>query len=471
MMRPILRPLLLALALAWCALALPSFVASLRPAEGVIDDFFQEWASARNSLSGIPVYLRQEIALEKHLAMRRVDRDAFWLDYNAHPPPSVLLVLPLGLLPYREAALTWNLLSLAALAASLRILQRELRWKVSTAGVVYLLSAMLFCSPLRQQIHHGQLNPVLLWLLAAAWKADRAGYSARAGSFVALATAIKLFPGFVFVYFLARRDGKALAAGAATFLAITGLTAAVLGIESYSDYIFTVLPTLGHFRQSWLNASLAGFWHRLFNASSKQTVPLWPATWLAHALTLGAAAIVTLMCGWRAWKSQARDAWVRASSLRGTQRRSLLHEPDASDCPPRVQSTGSTHGTEVPYYERPDLAYALVIVGMLLVSPVCWDHYFLLLTLPVAILWRTLPPKSAKRWLLAAIALVLCVNPRMVWDATIAGPREIDGGVALPWHSVTVLGFQLYLLVGLFAIVWRAGSEHESTAIRGGPTR
>jgi hypothetical protein len=89
---------------------------------------------------------------------------------------------------------------------------------------------------------------------------------------------------------------------------------------------------------------------------------------------------------------------------------------------------------------------------MLLVSPITWDHYFLLLLLPLAVLWPQLPPKRGWRCAWGAILVLLCLNPKLVWDRTIAGPGELLGGVAQPIHAATVLSYQCYTLLALFAL-------------------
>ncbi|HZT81370.1 MAG TPA: glycosyltransferase 87 family protein, partial [Gemmataceae bacterium] len=74
-----------------------------------------------------------------------------------------------------------------------------------------------------------------------------------------LATAVKLFPGLLLVYFLLRGRWKALAAGVATFAAATALAAVVLGPSPCADHLFQVLPGAADVgKGSWPNASATG---------------------------------------------------------------------------------------------------------------------------------------------------------------------------------------------------------------------
>ena len=80
-----------------------------------------------------------------------------------------------------------------------------------------------------------------------------------------LASAIKLFPGFLFFYFIVRREWKSLMAGLLTLALVTLATLAVFGLGAYRDYYWDVLPRVAEFRGYWLNASLVGFWIKVFD--------------------------------------------------------------------------------------------------------------------------------------------------------------------------------------------------------------
>src|SRR5262249_14349123 len=165
--------LLAGLAVLWRG---PSLAATLRPERYedrlLVPDFFQEWASARNRLTGLPVYTSQEEAFRRYLGLERRPDDHNFIRINAHPPPAVLLALPLAGLDFADAFTAWNLLSLAALAASVGLIVRQ----VPLPGWSWLpiLTLLVVGNPLHHQLLHGQLNLVLLLLLTGAWAADRA---------------------------------------------------------------------------------------------------------------------------------------------------------------------------------------------------------------------------------------------------------------------------------------------------------
>jgi hypothetical protein len=394
----------------------PPFVENLRPPRTVIYDFFQEWASARNHFEGLPVYSDQNVTVVHYLGYHPRPGDQPMLQYNGHPPTSVALVAPLAGLDYPEAFLAWALVCLAALGLSVAIVVRQFPLGLTAWSVLPLTALLFLCNPFRQHLNQGQLNLVLLLLLTTAWAVDRSGWPAAAGVCVGTATALKLFPGFVFVYFLARRQVRPVVAGVATFVVLTGLTVGFLGPEAYGDYITVALPALEKYRVWWPNLSLAGFWHKLFNSAGSHVIPLWQNPALAWAGTLLSDLAVTGLAAWAAWRSRSRPA-----------------------C---------------------DLAFALVVEAMLLVSPITWDHYFTILFLPLFLLWHAL--KALGRpglpfWILLA---ALWLSPLFYWRLFIPGVTIVDwhDRVATPPQTLTALSAQTYSLLLLFAytlLLWQ----------------
>ena len=67
---------------------------------------------------------------------------------------------------------------------------------------------------------------------------------------------------------------------------------------------------------------------------------------------------------------------------------------------------------------------------MLLISPVTWDHYFLLLIIPLAMLWAQLPKATWARGVFLLIIGVLSLHPVVLWDATVPGGFSSGRGSA-----------------------------------------
>jgi hypothetical protein len=98
-----------------------------------------------------------------------------------------------------------------------------------------------------------------------------------------------------------------------------------------------------------------------------------------------------------------------------------------------------------------DHAYGLAVTGMLLVSPITWDHSLLLLVLPISILLHD-PPSSeaAKALLMVSMGAIWFLGHRLVCDRLI--PGGLVAGFASPVHALTVLAYPSYALATLFVI-------------------
>ena len=365
-----------------CVLLAPVFWRTIRA--GQPRDFVQEWASARNYQTGHAIYENQEISLQRHLGVRRQPNE-FFLEYNAHPPTSVLLVLPFAWLDYPTAFLLWNLLSLLALVASIVLVFHELETPLSPQGFCLTLTAVMLasvCSPLREQLLQGQWNLLLLLLFTGTWAAARRELPWLAGSLLGLAIAIKLFPGFLLLFFLLRCQWRVVMSATLAFVGLTLLTLAFFGLETYRQYIVEVLPAIDAFRSAWPGISMRNFWCRLFDPSSAcgVTIPLAVNPWLARILTLGSSMGVVGILAWVIYRARQPESF--------------------------------------------DRCYALSLVAMVLVSPIAWDHYLVFLLLPALLLWNQFQHEDNRlRWALIFTLLPLGLHRYFFWALLVCDPR------------------------------------------------
>jgi hypothetical protein len=100
--------------------------------------------------------------------------------------------------------------------------------------------------------------------------------------------------------------------------------------------------------------------------------------------------------------------------------------------------------------EEGDRAFGLTVLAMMLLSPVVWEHSFVLVVLPLFLFVDSTSP-----WRLAwyAAALPLAVNPADFYRLFM----EVDWvhpvwPIATPWHTLTALSVQTYALVTLFIL-------------------
>ena len=391
----------------------PRFVAAFRPPDAALLDFTQEWLSAKNYRAGTPVYADQAETYPRHTGRPPNPPEAL-LRWNAHPPASVVLALPFGGLSYADAHAAWNLATFPLFVLSVVLILRELRVPLRPASVFPLLALGLSCHPLVTQHLQGQLNAVLALLIVLAWVAERRGYAGWAGAAVGAAAAVKLFPAFLFLYFVAAGRWRALLPGAAAFLALNGVALALFGPEAFRTYARDVVPSVAaDYQTNWRNVSLWGFWLRIFDPQEKGRLAA-----LVHAPLAGRAVanvlrvVVTLLAARACWRARGG--------------------------------------------ERTDRAFAVTLTAMLLVSPISWNHYYLLLALPVAVVWWRLPPGLARRAMWPVLA-VLWLPDHLAPLLALGGARAIamarDARWALtPAENLYTASVPHYALCALFVL-------------------
>jgi len=388
----------------------------LNPASYRYRDLTQDWLSGRCYFDGQSIYTWHRESGVKYFGPEA----AQWaVKINAHPPVSVLLLLPLAKLPHEQALLVWNVASLGMLGLAVWVVLGRYGLNCEAWHQVAAYCLLVTSIGLLQQVKQSQLNPLLALLIALTWVADRRGQQGAAGLWAGLAAGIKLFPGFLLLYFVAARRWKALAWAAATIAALNLAAVAVFGPADTVKYFREVVPAVHEWRSAWINSSLAGFWSKLFDVTDGRTREFLHAPWLAKTLTYLTSAAVSGAVAWQTW---------RARSL-----------------PER------------------DLAFAATVVGMLLVSPVTWDHYMLLLVTPIAVLWYYDEGSWARRAALWCGVGLVGYTPAYQLSKMFFGPANVPVPlrVAEPWHAIVILPLLTYGLIVLLVLALSGPRKEE----------
>jgi alpha-1,2-mannosyltransferase len=240
-------------------------------------------------------------------------------DKFVYPTPFAFLFAPFALLPLSVAKASFTVLSIAALAAALRLLGVR-DWRCYAAA--------LLGGPVLVSFTAGTIGPVLLLLVAAAWRyRDRAW----AGVLLALAAAFKLLLWPVLVWLLATRR---LRASLASLLTLAGL--AVL----------------------WVAVDLEG-------------LRRYPST-------------LRVLNDVERWKSYSAEALSIAAGLGSTGGEALTVGLALVGAGAVVLLARRRDG------ER--RAFAAAATVALLSTPILWSHYLILLLVPVALVRPRLAP-------------------------------------------------------------------------------
>ncbi len=331
-----------------------------------------------------------------------------------HPPAYFLLIGPFALLPLPWAAALWDLLGLVALWVSVALIARELRLTLSPWALALLLALLLTWSPLPQTLLEAQISPLLLLLFTLAWRWARRGRSGWVGAALGVATAVRLFPGLAIVYFLIRRDWRAVGAASVVFVGMEALaTPLVGGLPGVIAYATRESPAT---TAEWIthehNVSLWGFTHLIF-IGPRDVVALLTAPWLAAPLTYALLA-----------------ALLGALALRTYRRRAI------------------------PFADA-DAPFLASLPALLLASPLPWQRYFGILLLPLLVLLARLPWLAGVRGRPATnvnqLDTATDAAPTCAPDTTTPTPRVVRAGAALSMPGARWL---VALLVIQAGFVW-----------------
>ena len=326
-------------------------VADLTPAPHQ-EDFGAYYIAARALASGESPFDSQAAA--------RLAADA-GVQYHSpyiYPPLLALVLSPLAALPYRAAAAVWFILSAGALLASLRLLRPLVQLPGRTYG--WVCAAVFFLPPVHHTLQHGQITNFLLLMIVIG-----AIGGSGAAAWVGIAAALKVFPATLAgVYALSGHLAALLTmVGSAVILTLAG---AIAEPAATGDFVRRVGPQLAVERRlAPNNQSVDAVMARWFE-------PHWFVTPIVDAPVVGRLAryLTTLV--------------IVALTLRA------------------LASIRRADGVIVQLRR-----FSLVLAAMLIVSPIVWDHYYVLLLLPAAVLYRDSDDPTVHVLLLTAGVLLL----------------------------------------------------------------
>ena len=294
--------------------------------------------------------------------------------YSFHAPSSLPLVI--WLLPfarlwgYTGAFLAWGAVSFAALWALCWLTLRVLRIPRPALAGLLLAPALIVLPAIRECFEEGQLNVVVAAGMVGCWAARRAERSGLAGVLLGAAFALKPIPGLFFLYYAWRRDWRLLLAAGATVVALSVVGVGLSGLEGARLWATVNYPSHAEVWPGYPdNASVRGFFTRIFGPSDWRPRPRYPLAYASTLLWGASGALLTLLALLvaRAGRRASEDGG-RRSPLSILLWGLMRSRPLARDDP------------------RGDLEIAVLTILTLLVTPIVWPHYYVVLVMPVAVL-------------------------------------------------------------------------------------
>ena len=217
-----------------------------------------------------------------------------------YPLPLAIIFIPLGLLSLPAAYVTWQVITLIIVAATIFLLLNHWKEAALKRLLVPVFASMFFFGPLYLTLHVGSVGILAILAVVGAILLFEKDKSLLAGIALSL-TILKPPQGLTIlllagVWFLARRDWKAIygvAIGGITLLVVGMIQDPLWVIKFFGASQAVMDRTLGVHSNVWAFAYLA-----CEGASPCSTL-------------LGAAGSVTLLGlgGFFLWKNQARPVW------------------------------------------------------------------------------------------------------------------------------------------------------------------
>jgi alpha-1,2-mannosyltransferase len=377
----------------------------------------------------------------------------FWSGVNIYdkmifpnPPIMPITLYPLMVLPTVAGAMCWFAIKVGLTTAALVMLFQIVR----PPGRLYppmfrSLVLLLSLRPILGDLHHGNNNLLILFLVVAMFYTWRRGYDVGAGLLLALATAYKVTPALFFVYFAYKRSWRTVgwgAVGLGLFLFV--VPSAVIGpqfnfecLRMWSHRMVTPFVVKGAFSPQEPNQSVSGVIGRLLTDLHPGpgrydthfdlnliSLPPWIVNYLIKGIAALLLGLLALLCRTRA--TDRRD--------------------------PRLLGE-----------------IALVVLTMLFVSERSWKHHYVTVLIPYSYLVAEffssrIGPRS--RMLLVgswAVSFVLMA----------ATSTELGGLFAEGQGHEIAQGYGSFLWAGvvLYATVaWRVWVRRSETPVASDPT-
>lgn len=318
-------------------------------------------------------------------------------------PFSTLFFWPLTFFAPLTAKHIWILLNLAFLVPIAWILRSITGLNYRRIGIVTLLSF-----PLYRNLLYGQFYVFLLLLILTACISYLREYRALAGALVAIAAVCKIFPLLLCVFFIQRRDWRALASVAITGCSAVAISIALFGLNAHRTWLLEILPWVMHgegLGTYATSASISGILHRLFLFEPQWNPHPWHYSPLAYAI-LGPVLQVLLLA-----------PAILLVRRRETSQRQIL------------------------------LEWSALLTAALTTSTIPASYNFALMIFPICVLSSVLLQSRRYRYLLALILAYLIIG------LPIPAPNNLSGLKLLLY--VPRLPLMIAVLLTIYALLWR----------------
>jgi hypothetical protein len=348
--------------------------------------------------------------------------------YYIYPPLFAIVMIPFTWMSTFWASLSWYLISVALVAETVKMCAGIVRpttgWRRDSL-LLCALPPLLALVPLMSALARGQTTPVLLWLTTAAVFCHWRDRDLLGGLSLAGAILLKVFPAALLAYFLWRRHWRfVLATVAGVLLGVFVIPSAAYGWRQNLCYLGEWKETVA---KPALDTDVDSQDDRLYGQLHDPR--------LSRNQSL--AAVLT--------------------RLTGNERARLAADAVGLAMAAAILFVGLHRSTTKEVF-----ILSAVIAWMLLIPPVSWSHYFMLLLLPLTVLTGVaFADRDAGGRFVARAALIVFA----VLALGVASRRSAQAYGPLCWGT---LGLWAALVFVMWRVSWVSSASNPTARVAAG---
>jgi hypothetical protein len=416
----VLRYVLIALVVVMGIMRLRIILLLLASPESYTDrDTLTYFLMAKAILAGLNPYLPLN-----ELAQRFVG----FASSMTHPAPctpiTAILFIPVALFGYTNSVIIWTCFELLLMGVIAYLLTILWSGRPNVLGGIFLFFLMLAWYPVMVDILFGQLTVLLTFLLLASLLAIRKDRKILAGVLIGLSVAIKIITWPLIIFFALKKDWKTFFSSVITIICLNLVPLAILGLNPMMEYYLKIsMQVSGVYHGFLKNYSLWSIGYRLFDGSGAVGKDLISAPPLVNLPSLA--------------------PWVSAGLAIAFLIVGLIMALRVTDM---------------------EIAFSIIICVIVLVSPITWDHYYVMLIISLVVLLHNLSDQSFPTWptvIFIVLALMLFLFNDRIAEIIFA----LNGGIELlqaKGNQITFASSLLEILpmvevVILTILLWSSG--------------
>jgi hypothetical protein len=404
--------ILACLALFYFLLNLGNLINSISSGIVFSGDITQDYVGAKQLLKGRNIFNFSESEIRE--ALTPVDTDKLIVVRgniknlkNVHPPITIIMLLPLSFLNFRDCRIIWTIITfvLIFIMAVLLTSNEKIPWKYFPLMIIFLIS----WPPFQRNVECGNVQILLSFFVFLVFYFSSKNQKLE-GIFAGIATMMKFYPGLLLAYYLLINKKRPLLTALITIILIVIISILITKYD-FIRLFTTIIPSdVRIYQDSYENQNFNGIYSDLFIplSSNFSGFVLIPSPFLKYFFLIITIAIFAVII------YKFRKVLVANEKL----------------------------------------GMSLFVVLSLLFSPLIFDHSHTLLIYPLLIVFLNL--KTLKEKIIFTVSfllLIMPIKPSILKPLILLGQKILFGFKNSPAEIFLFYSFRFYGLIILFILI------------------